>query len=215
MDNFTLLIGNKNYSSWSLRPWILMKYFKIPFKEKVFALFQPGTKEAILKYSPAGKVPVLLHGKVVVWESIAIAEYLADLFPKKNLWPKDLEKRAHARSISAEMHAGFLALRKACPMNVRALNKPMKETTPDVDKDLARITAIWEDCRTKYKKDGAFLFGEFSVADCMYAPVVYRIRSYNLPVSGLAKEYYEMMYDLPEMKEWEEAGVKETFPAIH
>ena len=208
MDKFTLMIGNKNYSSWSLRPWVLMKYFKIPFDEIVIPLRQPGSKEKVLEHSPAGKVPILKHGNLNVWESIAIAEYLADVFPQKNLWPKDLKKRAQARVVSAEMHAGFQALRTACPMNVKA-RKTIKEMTPEIERDIKRINQMWNEAREQNQKDGDFLFGPFSIVDAMYAPIVLRIQTYGIEVSGLAKKYGETMLNVPVMKEWSEAAVKE------
>ena len=209
MEKFTLVIGNKNYSSWSLRPWLVLTHFKIPFKEILIPLARPESKAAVLKHSPSGKVPLLKHGKTIVWESLAICDYLADLFPSRNMWPKDKAKRAYGRSIASEMHAGFFNLRKACPMNVRA--RTPVALTPEVAKDVNRITAIWEDGRKKHGKSGNFLCGDFSIADAMFAPVVFRFRTYGIPVSGPAKKYMNAMLDLPAVKKWEEAALKEIW----
>jgi glutathione S-transferase len=203
------VIGNKNYSSWSLRPWAVLKHFKIPFDEVLIPLFVDGFKEKILQYSPSGKVPILIHGKTAVWESLAICEYLDFLFPEKNLWPEDPVKRGYALSISSEMHAGFIHLRKTCPMNVKA--RRTITITPEVDADIKRIQSIWTNCRTKYKNDGHFLFGEFSIADAMYAPVVYRFQSYGIKTEGLVREYAENILKLPVYQEWEKASLVEPY----
>ncbi len=208
MENLTLVIGNKNYSSWSMRPWVLLKHFKIPFDEVFIPLGMPESKQNILKHSPSGKVPVIKHGRLMVWESLAIAEYLAEIFPKKNLWPKDKPARAVARAVSSEMHAGFIHLRKACPMNVRA-HKPLAELTPEMQKDTARISALWGDCRKRFGKGGDFLFGKFSIADAMYAPVIWRFNTYGISVSGAAKKYFATMLYLPAMQEWQKAAQEE------
>lgn len=209
MEKFTLVVGNKNYSSWSLRPWLVLTHFKVPFKEVLIPLARPDSKVKILKYSPSGKVPLLKHGKSTVWESIAICDYVADLFPKKNMWPKEYAKRAYARSIASEMHAAFFNLRKACPMNVRA--RITVELTPEVTKDISRMTAIWEDARKKHGQSGDFLFGDFTIADAMFAPVIFRFRTYGIAVSGPVKKYMDSMLNLPAVKKWEEAALKETW----
>lgn len=214
MSKLILVIGNKNYSSWSMRPWLLCRHFKIPVQEILIPLFEPGSKEKILELSPSGKVPLLKDGKVTVWESLAICEYLAEKFPKKNLWPKDRSARAAARAISSEMHAGFMNLRKACPMNVRA-NKPLAEIPADVQKDALRIRAIWEDCRKRFGKGGDFLFGKFSIADAMFAPVVRRFRTYGIKCPGISEKYMQAMLDLPAMREWEKAAVAEPYEIEH
>jgi len=206
----TLVIGNKNYSSWSFRPWIGMKVAGIAFSEKLIPLYAPGSKEDILKASPAGKVPVLIDGDVAVWESLAILDYLADKFPDAGLWPADLKARAVARSISAEMHAGFGPLRKHCPMNLRRPPKS-RGVPPDVAENVKRIDAIWSDCRARFGKGGPFLFGRFGAADAMYAPVVTRFVTYELPASAAARDYMAAMQALPAWKEWREAGIKETW----
>lgn len=205
-----LIIGNKNYSSWSLRPWILLKHFRIPFDEIFVPLYEGDFKKKLLKYSPNGKVPALVHGDVRVWESVAICEYAADLYPKKTLWPLKKADRAWARSISHEMHAGFFKLRKNMPMNIRG-SYPGKGMTPEVEQDIARVVAIWTECRTKFKKKGPFLFGHFTVADAMFAPVVTRFRTYGVATDGLAADYVKTMLELPAFKEWEAAGIKEPW----
>jgi glutathione S-transferase len=210
----TLVIGNKNYSSWSMRPWCVLTHFKIPFKEILIPLRQPDSKEKLMKYSPSGKVPVLLHDKITVWESLAICEYIADLYPKKNLWPKNKQARAVARAVSCEMHAGFIKLRKNCPVDVRN-SKPMDVIPPEVQADITRITKIWEDCRKRYGKGGDFLFGSFSIADAMFAPVVWRFRTYGVKLSGVAEQYYQSMLALPVMNTWLTAAIKEPYKIEH
>ena len=210
MDKIILVIGNKNYSSWSLRPWLVLKYFKIPFEELQVLLGQPNSKEKILQHSPAGKVPILKQGKVTIWESLAICEYLAEAFANRNLWPADKNARACARSVANEMHAGFIHLRKACPVNIKA-RKPLEKILPDVERDVARIKAIWEDCRKQYKTKGNFLFGAFSIADAMYAPIHFRFQIYGISLDGEAKKYSETMLALPEMKEWADAALQEPY----
>jgi glutathione S-transferase len=210
MEELTLVIGNKNYSSWSLRPWLLLKYFAIPFKEILIPLYEGEYKSQILEYSAAGKVPFLAHGRVKVWESLAIAEYLAEAFPQKKMWPQNAQERAWARSISHEMHAGFTALRTHMPMNIRG-SFPGKGRTPDVDRDIARIEALWNGCLKASKGKGGFLFGPFTIADAMYAPVVTRFKTYGVRLSGDAQEYAQTILNLPAMKEWSEAGEKEPY----
>lgn len=192
-----------------MRIWMLMTYFKIPFEEVLIALRQPDSKKKLLEHSPSGKVPVLKHNGVVIWETIAICEYLAELFPEKNLWPKDPGARAVARAVVAEMHAGFMDLRKTCPMNIRA-SKPMKEISPEVSRDIERITAIWQDCRKRFGRSGEFLFGDFSIADSFYAPVIWRFNTYGVKLSGAAQEYFIAMLNQPIMKEWKQLAEKET-----
>lgn len=187
-----------------------MKHAGIAFGEILIPLYQGDSKENILKHSPSGKVPFLKHGKVEVWESLAVCEYIADIFPEKNLWPKEAGARAKARAISNEMHAGFQALRTNCPMDIKAKRKP-KDNPPQLAIDIGRVQAIWEECRRENKKTGPFLFGPFTVADAMYAPVVFRFNTYDIPVKGEAKAYFETMLNLPAMKEWAEAGKKESW----
>jgi len=212
--NFTLVIGNKNYSSWSLRPWLAMKYFKIPFKEVLVPLYEGDYRQKILKYSPAGKVPALVSENVVVWDSLSICEFLAETFPKKNLWPKEKKARAAARSVCAEMHSGFTALRKNCPMDVRAV-KAAFNIPADAKKDANRIITIWENCQRQFGKNGEFLFGDFTIADAFYAPIVWRFNTYGVKFSGVAKQYFNLMLQLPEMKEWKSAAQKEPWVIEH
>jgi len=209
-----LIIGNKNYSSWSLRPWIAMKMAGIVFDEEVIPLYEPGSRERILKYSPAGKVPVLTDGEVTVWESLAILEYLAEKFPKAGLWPADAAARSHARAIANEMHGDFAPLRRACPMNLWLPPKSRPQPTEVMD-NVARIDALWSDCRARFgqksKNGSAFLFGAFGAADAMYAPVVARLHSFGLPVSSVAKAYMAAVMTLPAWAEWCEAALKEPW----
>ena len=210
----TLVIGNKNYSSWSLRPWIAMKVAGIAFNEIVIPLYEPGSREAIAKYTPAGKVPVLIDGDRHVWETIAILEHLAEKFPTAGLWPQDAPARGHARVISAEMHAGFTALRRNCPMNMWL--PPKTRPLPDeVKPDVARIEGIWADCRQRFGQGGPFLFGSFGAADAMYAPVVARFYNYRIPVGANARAYMDVVMALPAWKEWCAAAMKETWVMRH
>src|SRR5690348_4595352 len=170
MADLTIYLGNKNYSSWSLRAWLALKRTTVEFDEVVIPLYQPGSRETILKYSPSGRVPALRHGNTTVWESLAICEYLAESFPTFELWPKDPGARALARAVSAEIHAGFQALRGHLPMNLRS-SFPGREITPEAQSEINRVMAIWRDCRSRYgEKQGEFLFGNFTIADAMYAP---------------------------------------------
>jgi glutathione S-transferase len=196
-----LVIANKAYSSWSLRPWLLLAHFKIPFEEVVIPLDQPDTRKRILAYAPNGKCPSLQDGAASVWESLAIIEYVAEKYPDKAIWPKGKAARALARSLSAEMHAGFGALRSHCPTNFR---RPVRkrELTPEVEADVARIEAAWAAARKAFGKSGAFLFGKFSAADAMFAPVVNRFHTYDAPVKRPSREYMEAVMALPAWKAW-------------
>src|SRR5262245_25952341 len=206
----TLVIGNKNYSSWSFRPWIALRVAGIPFEEVVIPLYEPGSKEQILNYSPAGKVPVLIDGDVRVWESLAIIDYLAERFPQARLWPADAVVRAHARAIAAEMHAGFAPLRRHCPMNMWRTVKA-RELTPEVAAEVRRIDAIFTQCRERFARGGAFLFGAFGAADAMYAPVVSRLATYGISVGPAAEAYKQAVMALPAWAEWRAAALKEPW----
>jgi glutathione S-transferase len=206
----TLVIGNKNYSSWSFRPWIALRTAAIPFEEVVIPLYEPGSKERILAFSPAGKVPVLIDGDVRVWESLAIIDYLAERFPQAQLWPNDATARAHARAIAAEMHAGFAPLRRHCPMNMWRPIKP-RELPAEVAADVKRIETIFTECRERFGQGGAFLFGAFGAADAMYAPVVSRLHTYGVVVGPVAEAYKQAMMALPAWTEWSAAALKETW----
>jgi glutathione S-transferase len=196
-----LIIANKAYSSWSLRPWILLAQLKIPFEEVVIPMDQPDTRETMLKYAPTGKCPSLHDGKVAVWESLAIMEYVAATHPEKTVWPKGKGARAHARSLASEMHAGFGALRQACPTNFR---RPVKAIglSDEVRADVARIESAWAQARAAFGKGGPFLFGRFSAADAMFAPVVNRFHVYDVPVSDATRRYMETIMALPAWKAW-------------
>jgi len=205
-----LVIGNKNYSSWSLRPWIAMKVLGLPFQERRIALYGPGAKEEILRYSPSGKVPCLIDGELRVWDSLAILETLAESRPE--LWPAAPASRALARSLCAEMHSGFAALREHMSMNVRR-RYPGKGRTPESLADVARIVAIWSDCRSAVPRSGAsgpFLFGGFTAADAMYAPIVLRFRTYEVELPPACRAYADAMLGLPAMREWIAAAERET-----
>jgi len=206
----TLVIGNKNYSSWSLRPWIGMKATGIAFTDRVISLDDPEFKPKLAKLTPAGKVPVLIDGDVHVWESLAILEYLAEKFPAAALWPAEAAARAHARAIAAEMHAGFVPLRKHCPMN---LWRPVKrhDLPADVAANIQRIDTMWSDCRARFGAAGPFLFGRFSAADAMYAPVVSRFHTYNVEPGPVSRAYMEAIMALPAWVEWRQAALKEPW----
>jgi glutathione S-transferase len=209
----TLVIGNKNYSSWSLRPWLVLKQAGIPFTETYIPLYVGDWRERVLKHSPSGKVPTLEHGTIKVWDSLAICEYLAEQFPKKQLWPADVTARTEARSVSAEMHSGFQALRQNMFMNIRR-RMPSRGRTSEVAADIERITAMSNDCRRRYAASGPFLFGRFSIADAMYAPVALRFQTYEVSVDGAAGEYMRTLLALPAMQEWITAArvEKESIP---
>ncbi len=201
-----LILGNKNYWSWSFRPWLALTVAGIPFEETVLPIYIPGAREKILEHSPSGKVPVLIDGAVHVWESLAIIEYAAEKFPGAGLWPQRREVRAHARAIANEMHGGFLPLRRACPMNMRRAVGAI-ELSPDVLANVARIDEIWTDCRARYR--GPFLFGAFGAADAMFAPVVSRLHTYAVAVGPIARVYMDAVMALPAWGEWQAAAAQE------
>jgi len=214
MSSLTLVIGNQNYSSWSMRPWMALSMAGIPFKEVVVPLDQPRTKAEIMSHSQAGRVPVLHHGKLTIWESLAILEYLADAFPDKGLWPKSKAARALARAVSTEMHAGFSALRNACPMNLRRPRKALV-LSDAVKADIQRIENIWRECRVNFGKSGKFLFGKFGNADSMFAPVVTRFDTYDIKVAKDTRQYMDNMMATSAFKTWKEAALKETWILPH
>jgi glutathione S-transferase len=206
----TLVIGNKNYSSWSMRPWVALKACDIAFDEVFIPLYTgDADKKRLLDFSRSGKVPVLVDGDVTVWDSLAIIEYAAERFPQARLWPEDRAGRAHARSISAEMHSGFAALRNECGMN---LHRPVGAIalSSEARADIARIQQIWTECRERYGKLGPFLFGGFSAADAMFAPVVHRFRIYAIAVTPQVQDYMAAMISLPAFQQWTSAGLAET-----
>lgn len=213
MSTLTLVIGTCNYSSWSLRPWLLLRQLDLPFTARQYHFGTPEFESEVPKLSPTRLVPVLMHGERRVWESLAICEYVCELAGGRG-WPADAGMRAVARSVASEMHSGFHALRAACPMNVRATGRrvPM---TPPLEQDLRRIDAIWSGCRRDHGDRGPFLFGEFSAADAMYAPVVLRVRSYGLPLSELAARYQQTMLEDRHLQEWMQTAGEETIVIPH
>lgn len=204
-----LVIGNKRLSSWSLRPWLLMKQFNIAFEEKLIVLDQPETRNEILKYSEAGKVPVLIDGPLHIWDSLAIAEYLNEKFPEKHLWPTDLAARALARSISNEMHSGFSTMRSVMSHDLQKHFKDFDYSK--AAEDVARVQKIWIDC-LKISK-GPFLFGSFSIADAMFAPVVNRLITYDVKTESDLQDYISLIRNLPAHQEWIQAGLEERYEA--
>jgi glutathione S-transferase len=215
-----LILGNKAYSSWSLRPWLAMRHCGIPFEEMVIPLYEPGSPEKTKTFSPTGKVPCLIDGAITVWDSLAILEYLAETVPEAGLWPSDKAARAEARAVSAEMHSGFMAVRQAMPMNVRK-DLPGKgwpeapEERAKVEAEVARIDAIWSGLRSRYADQGPFLFGQFTAADAMFAPVASRFRTYHIPLSATAQAYADALWALPEIAEWVKAGEQEPWVMPH
>ena len=206
----TLIIGNKNYSSWSFRPWIAMKTAGIAFDEIVISLEAADFKSRVLAHSGTGKVPVLVDGAIKVWESLAILEYLAEKFRGSQLWPGDPVARAHARAVASEMHAGFVPLRQHCPMNMWRPVKP-RELPDEVAANVHRIDALWTDCRTRFGVGGPFLFGGYGAADAMYAPVVSRLHTYGIEVGEVARAYMAAVMALPAWAEWRAAALKEPW----
>ena len=209
-----LTIANKLYSSWSLRPWIVMRAFDIPFEETVIPLYQPDSKARILQVSPTGKVPCLTDGDVRVWESLAIIEYLAEKFPEKGIWPKDPKARAHARAAASEMHAGFQALRSACPMNL-GKRFAKKDRGAAAAADVARVTSLWKEARKSFGSAGPFLYGEFSAADAMFAPVVTRLDTYQVEVEPDTRAYIDAVLSHPAFVTWREAALQEPWLLPH
>ncbi|KKC39351.1 hypothetical protein WH87_03805 [Devosia epidermidihirudinis] len=203
-----LLIGNRNYSSWSMRPWLVLAHFGIPFEDEVLQLSGDGWRDVLARRSPTGKVPVLIDGDLVVPETIAIIEYLADLHPELRIWPEDISQRAQARAAAAEMHSAFQSIRSHAPMNLRG-SHPGRVNVDTIAKDLHRIETLWGGLLTQ--SGGPFLFGEFTAADAMFAPVASRIRTYALPVSDLAAAYVEAIYSLPAFQEWLAMARKEPW----
>lgn len=204
----TLIIGNKNYSSWSLRPWMLLKALGVPFTELQIPLDTPEFKREIGRWSAAGRVPVLCDGDLRIWDSLAICEYVCEIAGRG--WPAERQLRAHARAVAAEMHSGFHALRSQWPMNVRARER-RTNMTPALAADIARIDASWADCRERHADRGPWLFGEYSAADAMYAPVVMRFRTYGASLSARAAAYQDHALRDPVLAEWVAAGERETW----
>lgn len=205
-----IVIGNKAYSSWSMRPWLVLRAFGLPFEETVIPLYAADSPGAIARYSAAGKVPVLIDGDITVWESLAIIDYLAEQFPDRAIWPVDKAARAHARSASSEMHAGFAALRSACSMTFLERYAP-RDRGDACARDVARICEIWAEARGRFGAGGPFLYGAFCAADAMYAPVVGRFFAYQIDVPEAARAYMHAVMSHPAYVEWREAGLKEPW----
>lgn len=207
IENRTLVIGNKNYSSWSLRAWLALAHSGLPYEEVRIALNQDDTDEKLEKYSPSLKVPVLIDNGITIWDSLAICERIAEQVP--SLWPGDPIVRARARSVAAEMHSGFTAIRNEMPMNIRATNRNV-EMTPNLEIDIRRVLDIWRDCRSSYTSVKPWLFGDFSVADAMYAPIAARFRTYGVRGNATAETYINTMFSDNPMRQWVEAAHNET-----
>ena len=211
MSDLTLVIGNKNYSSWSLRAWLALRHAGIPFRERLIRLSHEGWDAAIAALSPSRRVPVLLHGERTVWESLAILEYAHELVPEAGLWPADRDVRAQARAVACEMHAGFSALRTHMPMNLRRHDLKGKGRGPGVADDIARICAIWRDCRARYGAGGDFLFGAFGAADAMFAPAATRLETYGVHLDDTCAAYSRAVLTLPAFVEWRDAAIREPW----
>lgn len=201
MSEFTLISGNKNNSTWSLRGYLPLKHAGVEFEEIMVALRPYLDRKKLDELTPAGKVPAVKHGDQYIWDSLAICEYFADLYPEKHFWPEDINVRAHARCVSAEMHSGFPALRNTMPMAIHSIFK-CPEIEGDLKTDIDRIIEIWSECRDKYSSEGPYLFGKYSIADMMYSPVVFRFRSYQVELPQALIEYCETMVNHPDIKDW-------------
>ena len=208
MAPLTLVIGNKNYSPWSLRPWLLMKHLNLEFQELLIPLDTPETREQIDRYAPSGRVPVLRHGTLCVWDSLAICEYVAEL--SGSGWPRAREVRAVARAVCAEMHSGFSTLRSLWPMNARARNR-RTAVTAALEADIERIDELWNDCRGRFGGGGPWLFGDYSIADAMYAPVVLRFNTYAARISQTARWYMATVLEDAPLQQWLQAAKQEPW----
>ena len=210
MRDLVLVIGNKAYSSWSLRPWLALKQTQAVFSEVVIPLNRPDSAARLLAESPSGRVPVLRHGDRVIWESLAIIEYVAEHWPDAKLWPDEPEARAVARSIASEMHAGFLPLREALPMDLKR-RAATRTLTPAVQRDVTRIVALWHDCRTRFGQDGPFLFGQFTAADAMFAPAVTRFNTHQVPLDAVCQAYVDAILSWTPFRVWDAAAKVEPW----
>jgi glutathione S-transferase len=209
MSDLTLIIGNKNYSSWSLRPWLYMKHQGIEFEEIRVLLFTPEMELQLEPCFSNAKVPVLIDKGYSIWDTLAIMEYLADKFPENVSWPAYIKARATARSVTAEMHSSFMHLRNEMPMNCRVKYSDMN-FSEGTEKDIQRIIELWRYCKRLYGQDGKWLFSQFTIADAMFAPIVIRLKHFNIPLEGVEAEYVEMMYNDKYMQQWIKAGQQET-----
>jgi glutathione S-transferase len=210
MPTLKLTLANRNYSSWSLRAWLVLERTGAPFEAQVIPLRQPDTDAEIRRRSPSGRLPVLLDGDVLVWDSLAIAEYLAERFPSTRLWPSDPTARATARAACAELHAGFTALRQTLPMNLRR-RRPGGFEAPSVMADIARITKIWLDLRHEYGAGGPYLFGEWGIADAFFTPIAARFRTYGVPLPPEAAAYRDALLTWPAFRRWEAEAEREPW----
>ncbi len=209
MTSLILVIGNKNHSSWSLRPWLALKAAGLAFEERLIGLRRPETKAEILRYSPSGKLPLLIDGALSVWDSLAICEYVAERAPQAGLWPEAADARAVARAVAAEMHSGFMPLRRDYSMDIS--RRFPDQGSPEAKADALRVQEIWRDCRARFGQSrGDFLFGSFGIADCMYAPVVTRFRTYGLALDPVSQAYCDAVMAHPAMREWCQAAEQET-----
>ena len=207
--SLSLVIGNKNYSSWSLRAWLALELAQAPYEEVLVSLYGPQSRQRLLQHSPTGKVPVLKCEDGVIWDSLAIAEYLAERFPEAHLWPRGQAARALARSVCAEMHSGFVALRNHMPMDLRR-DQALAQVPAEAQADIERVCALWRACRERYGQDGDFLFGHASIADAFFAPVAARLRSYRVTLPADALTYVNSIYQWPAFQRWYRAGLQET-----
>ena len=221
MADTLIVLGNKNYSSWSLRPWLALKQTGIPFDEEVICLDQTDTAERIRRHSPSGKVPCLIHEGRTIWESLAICEYLAERFPEAKLWPADFAVRTHARCVANEMHAGFAKLRQNLPMDIRSeLKAKSRAAIPEVARDIRRVAALWRDCRERFGRAGVhghgpFLFGGFTIADAMFAPVTTRFATYDVTLDDTCQAYVDAVLTWPAMAEWIAAAETEQWTLFY
>jgi glutathione S-transferase len=204
-----LIIGDKRFSSWSMRPWLVLQIAGVPFTEQIIALDQPDTRAQILKYSPSGRVPALVgeHGTII--DSLAICEYLAELFPKADLWPRDIAARAQARSACAQMHSGFTSLRSHMPMDLRR-DQALEVISVDTQDDIERVIALWAECRAASTEQGPFLFGKPGIVDAFFAPVAVRLRTYRVELPADAAAYVDTLYQWPAFKRWQQAGLEDS-----
>ncbi len=210
MSDYTIVLGNKNYSSWSLRGWLALKRCGIEFDEVIIPLRTPTSREQILSHSKAGLVPILKHDGQTIWETMAICEYLAETFPDAGLWPDDKVARAKCRSVSNEMHAGFVNFRSHMPMDIKNQYPGMGRGN-GVAEDIRRVLEIWQDCREQFVSEGPFLFGSFTIADAMFAPVVSRLKTYEVELPEFARDYCDAVWNCTEMREWRAAAELETW----